>query len=1417
MSTDQTVPLPPPLPPENQDLSQDKQLADLLAQYFGKEPTTIDTGWSFDSTGKVSIPACGQPQFYAAAGLHQNVCVTCDTGAEHSFINELTLASIQGARSRNELKVWPTTTTIMDASGNTMTLLGLALIELEIQGKKTLPIPVLVVPQATFGVLIGQDWLKTIVAADIMYSSDLIVFNKGPWKGCATKLRYRNCKGESASKQVGVYLLANLTVAAKTSAIAPCRLPQSIKSTNCMIEAKSGRNGLLIPRVILETAKQPHIAITNPTNHDITIVKGARLSTATEIHEKPEEPEEEKDSHSSNEISRPAMRGRRHRDAATQVGNYPRTINRESAVRREKLKSKLERPAQMSKEDWKKIENCVLDNNDVFALAPEEITGTTWAKHSIDTGTARPIRCKPRRLVESQKPFVKAEIDKLIDLGWIVPSQSPWASSIVMVRKKNGEWRMCIDFRALNDVTIKDAYRLLNIEEVLDTMQGAKIFTVLDMMSGFHQIPMDERSRGKTAFLSQFGFFEYTTMPFGLANAPAEFQRLADLLLAGIEWRFALCYIDDVVIFSKTVEEHVGHLADVFERFRKANLKLKPAKCRLACSQVQYLGHEISAEGIRPLSSKITAIAEFPTPTSAKEVASFLGVSGFYRKFIPFYSDRSLNLRGLLHKDATFQWTEAAAAEFDDLRKTLTSNPILRYPDFTKMFRLNTDASGYALGAVLEQFDEKEPTKRWMVSCASRSLVQAEKNYSTTDREALAIFWGIKHYRHYLLGRHFVVYTDHKPLLAWRTDSDLEGRRGKWMTKLQDYDFTIYYAKGKENVVPDLLSRWPGSNDPTTNDKAEEQKDGAIVCPMVTDSKADNEPMNDTELNTMVSDLIDQAANAAAMREMQRADPELQPLMQELHEGQEVSGDGRYFLNTDGILCHQWTPKDQLLQRTFTRIVLPYKLRCLTFDAAHERGNHPGFDRLYATLRRRFFWKTMRSDLQSWASWCITCRRRKQVKKKQHTPLAIVPVPKRFERVAVDVVGPLPETADGNRFILVFIDSCTKMVELHALPNVKASKVVKALLDWVSHYGIPKQILSDRGTNFLANITLGMCTALGIKKKNTTAYHPQCNGGVEAFNKTLGDALYYYSREVPTDWDQYLTLIAMHYRMTVHSQTGETPFLLTFGQEAMTPWDVLLGEVTPDDDMTVTQLRQRVQELEHLVQQRLEEQSRKNKIAYDKANKVKPHNFRVGDWVMLDRKARKKGVNKKFTNRNDGPFVVVSEIYDRNLAIKDALVDSAVVTVVNADRLSLFKTAEAVRHQQTVPHIQKQEPLQGSKRKTKAGGDSGASEFVWAKVPGFEPWPARVVTAIELGKEEWPNKRWVKFFNDDGRTRCVPVGRLFGYQEFKSEFLAEASPEVVVAAEELENVAGWDEVGDLLKVTTSELIPDVVQETAHSE
>ena len=509
---------------------------------------------------------------------------------------------------------------------------------------------------------------------------------------------------------------------------------------------------------------------------------------------------------------------------------------------------------QLSEEQRVQLIQLIGNYSDVFALNDAELGCTNVVCHSIDTGDGRPVKQQPYRTPFIHRETISRMIEEMEGQGVVQPSMSPWASPVVLVPKKDGSKRFCIDYRRLNALTKRDVYPLPRIDDILDAAGGAKYFTSLDLASGYWQVELDQDAREKSAFTTHRGLFEFTRMPFGLCNAPATFQRLMQIILTGLEGKSCFVYLDDILVVSNTFEDHLSHLSEVLMRLRRAGLRLKPKKCLLLREEVPYLGHVLSASGIRPNPAKIETVQNFPTPTDVTKLRQFLGLAPYYRRFTCGFARIAHPLHRLTKKDVPYEWSSDCETAFVRLKECLVTAPILSYPECGsgKQFILETDASGLGLGAVLSQ--EKEGQIH-PIAYASRTLDPHERNYGISELETLGLVWAVRHFRPYILGHHTVVYTDHSACTSLLNNPRPSGKLARWALTIQEMDLEIKHRSGKSNVNADALSRNPIIS--------------AVETLTVTDGEDEAIPRPDVEQMTK-------------LKEAQRNDPELQDLCQYL-------------------------------------------------------------------------------------------------------------------------------------------------------------------------------------------------------------------------------------------------------------------------------------------------------------------------------------------------------------------------------------------------------------------------------------------------------------------------------------------------------------------------------------------------------
>lgn len=751
------------------------------------------------------------------------------------------------------------------------------------------------------------------------------------------------------------------------------------------------------------------------------------------------------------------------------------------------------------------------------------------ASHSIVLKSdTRPYKCSPYRVSPPIAEQIRTQVGEMLSQGIIQESKSPWASPVTLVRKKNGEFRFCIDFRTVNGVSLDDAFPLPHIDTILDGLKGSRIFSSLDCASGYWQIPMHEDSRQLTAFCTPDGLYECLRMPFGLKTAPACFQRMMNTLLAPFIGKFIYVYLDDILVFSKDRQEHFEHLELVFKTLRGANIRLKGSKCKFLTNELKFLGYTVSGRGLQPDEEKVEAVHKWPRPTSVRQLRGFLGFLGYLRRFIPNHASIVAPLHELLTKEVAWSWGPRQEEAFLQSKAVLTSSCLLHHPDFSKKFCVETDASAEGLGAVLSQ--EYEGDFR-PVAFASRSLSTAEKNYSVIEKEALALIFAVKKFRAYLFGSHFNIITDHQPLASLDKIKDSYGRIERWRLLLSEYSYTIIYRKGDKNILADELSR---------------QTIAAII--------PDRDELG-SDLNLNIG-------------EQQKLDDTLRRVLECVSAGNQAGLGEQAAVKPyrrvwsslvvhEGILCK--VNAQPTLGRPVRVPVLPVSLRGQVLKLLHNDYGHQGITKTYNLMRDRFYWPGMRGDCENHCLACEICQT--CCAAPQKTPLQTWPRPsKPFERISIDFVK-MPETDRGNQKVMVVIDHFTNWTVAVALPDERALTTAMALGNYVFPlYGLPKYILTDRGGNFESTLFKQVGEILGWQHLRTAPYHPQANGKCERINRTLLNMLNKTTNNRPHDWDVVLPWVVYAYNTADHSVTGFSPYFLLFGRSPRLPIDLTLDQ-----------------------------------------------------------------------------------------------------------------------------------------------------------------------------------------------------------------------------------------------------------------
>ena len=963
-----------------------------------------------------------------------------------------------------------------------------------------------------------------------------------------------------------------------------------------------------------------------------------------------------------------------------------------------------------------RLARILTDYSDVFARNPDDIGRTDWVTHVVDTGDAKPVHQRCRRFCRAHIDIIRSTIAKLSEGGIIRPSNSNWAANPVVVKKKSGEDRVCIDYRGLNAVTINpDSYMLPRIDDTLDALAGSRYFCTLDMIQGYHQVVMDEESKHKTAFHAPFcnpTQWEYNYMPFGLVKAPRTFQRLMDKVIQGLEYETALCYIDDIIVFGRSIEETMDRLMIVFGRLRSANLKLKAKKCLLFSMKVKFLGHVISEQGVSTDPDKVKDVVGWHTPRTVKQIRSFLGMVNYYGRFIKDLQGIAAPLHDVTKKNAKFLWGLPQQIAFDALKESLTSAPVLSYPMKEGMFILDTDASNTSMGGVLSQM-QKDGSGQWVekpIAYASRKFDERERKYCARRRELLAIIRMVKHFDVYLRGPTFLIRTDHASLRYIRTVQSLPAQFFRWIMMLEEYSYKIEVRKGVDHAnadgmsrgchgkgcICDELVRYEKKYDIHAGQTLSEEESQVCVfeCnPYVSRSMG---AYCDNGSCVVQAFKLNPIHSMKEIAERQRMCPDVGPIYEAFQKDplnaptwDSFSGNStasKYYLSDwnrlvlyDNVLYRIWESVDGL--HTAKQIILP---RCMISEmcAAVHDGKvtaHMGRRRTIHALQHFCYWFKMYRDVAFWVQSCDKCQRRKHAQPSPRAPMKIYVSGVPNERIAMDVCGPLVVSKKGNVYVLVITDCFSKYTEAYAMPNQQAATIAEILVKrWIHTYGEPSQVHSDQGSNFMSELVTQVCEIYDIEKTRTTPYHPQGDGQVERYNKTMMNIVYSMV-EKNDEWDEVLPFAQSAYNGTVHEVTSFTPNFLWFSRELRST----VGRIVPDPELDkqttyveyVRKMRDRMTQAYDITRAALKRAALVTKKYYDR--KMRLIKYVPGDQVLIkDHSLRPDKGQAKLMPKYAGPYWILDKLGDVNFRIQER--EDGPMKVVHHNRMKPYMSRQPV-------------------------------------------------------------------------------------------------------------------------------------------
>lgn len=1144
--------------------------------------------------------------------------LTLDTGASHTVVNSHLASRFLGDYFNNHDRIQ-----LLTATGQHIIVRGKKEVELKL-GDRIYQHTV-IVADIVDDCILGLDFMRE-------HHCEIDV-DRGVLK-CGSEEVFM--EGAPSGK---VYCLKEIVLPCRSETIVPISLPQNSgrKDRSVLIERVNNDFPWKMARTLVKATNVSAVRILNPSDREQVIKKGTLIGTCEEV-----------------------AWMRQLQDLPT--GNKIRSAKFDVST--------LLENCDLTKGEMDKAMKMLLQYAGIFSTNDADIGRTGLVQHKINTGNEIPIRQRPRRLPVAREKEVETMIDGMVKDGVIEPSSSPWCSPVVLVKKKDGSMRFCVDYRRLNDVTKKDSYPLPRIDDTLDTLTGMKWFTTLDLKSGYWQVEIDPKDKEKTAFSTGKGLWQFKVMPFGLCNAPATFERLMEQVLAGLIGDACLVYLDDIIIVGRTFEDHLKNLNRVLSKIQAANLKLSPKKCSFFKQQVNFLGHIVSGEGVQTDPEKVVAVKDWPVPKDKTQVRAFLGLCSYYRRFVKNFADIAKPLHKLTEEKRQFCWDENCDVAFQELKKRLCNTPILGYPDTENDFIVDTDASNTGIGGVLSQ---RKGNQEVVIAYFSKSLSKPERNYCVTRRELLAVVKTLQHFSKYLLGRKFYLRTDHAALKWLLQFKNPEGQVARWIELLQEFDFVTEHRSGRTHGNADALSRRP--------------------CPEDCKHCARQETKEVVPVRMLRTDLSDEWKET--LQQAQQNDSDIKPIFEWVKAGapkpkwsdvaamssitKSYWAQWNSLVIQDGVLCRKWENArgDSChLQMVVPKAKVPDVLR-LYHDGCS--GGHMGVKRTLLKIRERFYWIHCRDDVEDWCRKCTSCAAVKGPHTRSRGALKVYNVGAPWERIALDVAGPFPESESGNKYFMVVMDYFTKWPEVFAIPNQEATTVADKLVQEVfCRFGVPLEIHSDQGRNFESQVFQETCRLMGTHKTRTTSYHPQSDGMVERFNQTLERYLAKVVESRQRDWDKHIQPFLLSYRSAVHESTTVTPAFANFGRELRLPADLITG-TPPDAPRSVTDyandLRNKLNDVYEHIRQSGQQMSEKMKTRYDR--RANSRGFDESSLVWLHNPVRTKGKSPKLQAKWDGPYRVVTRINDVTYRIQKG--PRGAPKIVHVDRLARYYGANDAR------------------------------------------------------------------------------------------------------------------------------------------
>jgi len=868
----------------------------------------------------------------------------------------------------------------------------------------------------------------------------------------------------------------------------------------------------------------------------------------------------------------------------------------------------------------------LLENySDCFAQNPMDLGSIDIGDVPIPTISDDPISLPPYRLSLNERCELQRQVDELLQAGLIIPSNSSYASPAFLVNKADGTKRLVIDYRQLNKQVPHQNFPITHMQTIFDCLEGAKFFNIMDMQQGFLNILLGKTDRHKLAFITPCGLYEWTRFPFGYKNSPRQFSKAVAKALSGLLYLGTINYVDDIINYATNFDELLITLEKLLLRIRETGFKLKASKCKFGYFELKILGQIVNREGIKPNPSGLDAIKKFPIPKTIKQVRSFLGLSNFFRKFIPRFAELSTPLTNLTRgsypkKSSPVKWLEEHQKAFEEIKNKLTNPPLLKHFNPSLKIVIWTDASKIGIaGTLLQRSSDDEYLHP--VSYISRRLNQCEEKYSAIELELLAIVYVMEQFRTYTYGQHVEIWTDHAPLRYLDNIKTFSVRIQRLKSKLVDFDYIIKYRKGLLNQVCDAMSRNPVFDPPTL--EQELQKDNDLTISHIQTINMQVEQCNDPMLNKIIQAL---------------ENPEISDHIW-------IRKSKNYFLNQDKILMYKYRTNEQNMTNLIAIPETRIKEILYNFHD-HPFAGHLGIDKTYKKIMERYFWPTIYKDVRKYVSSCLSCQKRKADKTPTHGHMQTSPKisGRPFERFTIDFIGPITPSSNGCAYILVGTCATTKYAVAKPYKKADGKTTVNFLIDIISQYGAITEVHSDRGLHFTNNLVKDLLKTLNIKNTLSIAYRPQSQGQTEKFNGTLIDMISHFVQEKPQTWSQIIKYVLFGYNSSINETTGYSPFFLLHAYHPKSIFDFNIVETSVQPDILIE--IDKINDIREKLPEILEKQFIKNKKYYDKnKNEIQ---FLPNEKVLV--KTFKK--NNKFSFRYEGPYKIKKQISDNTYLVE---------------------------------------------------------------------------------------------------------------------------------------------------------------------